>query len=102
MRLRADEAMRAALAGRDGVAPAMAVLEDAIATIRFACEDESLDPRERVILIDDALRLLATLKEKVRTADASPLELILEIVRRSNGFLRRYARLVRGERAGPP
>ena len=96
MRRRAEEAMEAALAAADDGASALAAcIETAIAAIRFVCEDAELDPRDRVTLIDDALLMLASLKDIVRTANGSPFELTTEVFRRTNGLLRRYSGLVR-------
>lgn len=102
MRLRADAEMRAALAAADGGASALAAcVEEAVAAIRFVCGDAALDPRERVLLIDEALLLLAAMKDAVKTADASALGPIMEILRRSGGLLRRYAAFARGSPPGP-
>jgi hypothetical protein len=100
MRLRANEAMTAALAAADARAPFLGVLvEDAMASIDLVCWDSTLDLRDRLALIDDALLLIASLKALSGSAQAAPPEMIVEVVRRTNGLLCRYARLVRAERA---
>lgn len=101
LRLRADEAMKAALAAADARAPSLPVfIEDTMASIDLACGDEALDARDRVALIDAALLLLASMKTLLRAPRDSRPELMIEIVRRTNALLRRYARLVRTGRAG--
>lgn len=101
MRRRADEAMAAALAAADDCPPALAVfLEDAMASIDLACRDATLDRRDRLALIDDALRLVATLRKLLGTPGAGRHDLIMEVFRGTNGLLCRYARCVRAERPG--
>jgi hypothetical protein len=96
LRLRADEAMRAALAAADDRAPSLAALiETTMASINLVCDDAKLDPRARLLIIDDALRLLASLKKLLRAAQTPPPEAVMEVLRRTNGLLCRYTRLVR-------
>lgn len=101
MRLRADEAMKAALAAADACAPSLAIfIEDTTTSIKLACEDSTLDLRDRLVLFDDSLLLLATLKKLLRAPQAARPELIMEVGRRTSGLLRRYIRFVRAARAG--
>jgi hypothetical protein len=96
MRLRADEAMTAALAAADDGASSLALLvRSTMSSIHLACDDAGLDPRARVLIIDDALLLLASLKKLLREAQPPPPEAVMEVLRRTNGLLRRYTRLVR-------
>jgi len=93
MRLRADEAMKAALAAADACAPSLAVLlEDTTASIKLACGDSTLRPCDRLALIDDALALIDSMKHLLRAGQAARPELIMEVLRRTSGLLRRYAR----------
>lgn len=101
MQLRADEAMKAALAAADAPPPALAVfIEETMASIDVVCQDPKLDLRLRVLLIDDALLVLAALKKLLNAAQESRPERILDVVRQTNGLLSRYTRFVRAERAG--
>lgn len=94
MRMRADEAMTAALAA--GEASTLAsLIHETIASIKLVCEDETLVPRDKLVLLDDALLLLASVKKLVKGAQAPPPEAVMEVLRRTNGLLRRYTRLVR-------
>lgn len=95
MRVRADEAMTAALADADGTLAPVALIRDTIASIKLVCEDAALSPRDKLALIDNALDLLASLKKLVRAAQAPTPEAVMEVLRRTNGLLRRYMRLVR-------
>jgi hypothetical protein len=100
MRLRANEAMMAALAAADACAPFLPVLiEDTMTSIDLVCEDATLDLCDRLVLIDDALLLIASLKKLSDAAHAARPELIVEVVRRTNSMLCRYAQFVRAERA---
>lgn len=94
MRARADEAMAAALAAADGTLAPAAVIRDTMASIKLVCEDAALAPRDKLALLDDALVLVASVKKLVRAAQPSP-EAVMEVLRRTNGLLRRYTRLVR-------
>jgi hypothetical protein len=96
MRLRADETMKAALAAANAGAPSLAVLiENTMTSINLVCDDAKLEPRARLLIIDDALLLLASLKKLLGAAQAAPPEAIIEVLRRTNGLLCRYTRLVR-------
>jgi len=98
MRLRADEAMKAALSAEEASAPSSAAyIEDAMRSIDLVRQDCTLDPRDRLLLIDDMLPLIASLKRLLRAAQP---EQIMEVGRRTNGLLRRYARILRAKRAG--
>lgn len=99
MRLRASEAMTAALAAAEACSPSLGILvEDTMTSIDLVCGDYTLGTRDRLALIDEALLLIAFLKEVLGAARSVRPELIVEIVRRTNGLLRRYARLVQVER----
>lgn len=101
LRARADEAIRAALAAANARAPLPSlVVESAMAAAKLACWDQALEPRDRLILIDDALRLLRALKELARAPQAARSERIVELFRQTNDLLRRYAGFVRAQRAG--
>lgn len=101
LRLRADEAITAALAAADARAPSLpALVEDTMASIDLACGDNTLGARDRTALIDAALLLLASMKTLLRAPQAARPGLTLEVVRRTNALLRRYARLVRAGRTG--
>lgn len=93
MRLRADEAMTAALAAADACAPSLTVfIEYAMNSINLVCEDSTLDLRDRLALIDDALVLIDSMKKLLRAPHEARSELIMEILRRTSGLLGRYAR----------
>lgn len=101
MRLRANEAMMAALAAAEDRAPSLGgLVEDTMASINLVCGDFTLALRDRLALIEEALLLIASLKEILGAAQEARVELSVEVVRRTNGLLCRYARLVRVERAG--
>lgn len=101
MRLRADEAMKAALAAAEACAPSLAsFIDDTMTSIDLVCEDSALDPRDRLVLIDDARRLIDSMKKLLVAAPAARPELIMEIVQRTSSMLCRYTRFVRAERAG--
>lgn len=100
MRVRANEAMMAALTAADARVPSLpALIEDTMTSINLVCEDAALDLCDRLVLIDDALLLIATLKKLSEEAQAARPEMILEVVRRTNLMLCRYAQFVRSERA---
>lgn len=93
MRLRADEAMKAALAAADDCPPSLGILiEDTMATINLVCADSALDLRDRLVLIDDALLLIGSLKKLLRAAQEARPELIRKILRLTSALLCRYAR----------
>ena len=101
LRTRATEAIAAAVAAAESRAASIGVVvADSIAAVTLACWDASLGPGERLALIDDALLLMTPLKELAGADQAARPALIVETYRRTNDLLRRYARLVRGERAG--
>ena len=95
MRVRADEAMAAALAAADDALEPVSLIRDTLASIKLVCEDAALAPRDKLSLIDDALELLASVKKLVRAAQAPLPEALMEVLRRTNALLRRYTRLVR-------
>ncbi len=66
-----------------------------MASINLVCWDSSLETADRLALIDEALLLIVPLKELSGAARAARSVLILEVVRRTNSMLRRYARFVR-------
>lgn len=93
MRLRADEAMKAALAAAEDCPPSLAIfLEDTMASINLVCADSTLDLRDRLVLIDDALLLIGSMKKLLRAGQEARPALIGEILRRASGLLCRYAR----------
>ena len=98
--MRANEAMTAAFAAVDACAPTLgAVVADTMDCINLACWDSRLEPIDRLALIDEALLLIAPLKKISGASLEARAALIVEVVRRTTGMLRRYAQLVRGERA---
>jgi hypothetical protein len=98
-RTRATEAMMAAVAAAESRAPSRGAVADSIAAVKLACWDPTLDPGDRLALIDDALLMMTPLKELAGAAQAARPELILETYRRTNDLLRHYAQFVRAERA---
>jgi hypothetical protein len=101
LRARADEAITAALAAADARAPLQClVVSDALEAVNLACWDPALDPGDALALIDNALRLTASLKELTGADDAARPALIADVYRRTSDMLRRYARFVRAGRAG--
>lgn len=96
LRARAQEAMAAALAAARSRVPIPGiVVESAMTAVKLACWDEGLEPRERLILIDDALRLLSTLKSLPRAPEPDRPELILQLLNKTNELLQRYSDFVR-------
>jgi hypothetical protein len=96
LRARAEEAISAALAAADARAPIPGiVVESTMAAVKLACWDQSLEPRDRLLLIDDALALLWALKELPRASEAARPELTVHLLRRCTDLLRRYAEFVR-------
>ncbi|HEX4047263.1 MAG TPA: hypothetical protein VH309_05490 [Elusimicrobiota bacterium] len=103
LRTRADEAITAALAAADDSEPSLdAVLADSTEAIALTCSDDGLPPGDRLALLDDGLRLLASLKALAGAAQSARPMLLARIYRRSNDLLRRYARLVRAGARRPP
>ena len=99
LRARADEAIVAALAAADARAKSFGgVVADASEAIGFVCWDSSLPPRERLSLINDALRMLSILKELAGAAHATRPAMIAEVYRRTNDLLQRYATFIRAGR----
>lgn len=99
LRARAAEAIAAALAAADSRAPSIGDASgDAIAAVKLACWDAALDPDDRLVLVNEGLRLLAVLKELAVAPQASRPGLIVEIFRRTNALLRLYARFVQAQR----
>jgi hypothetical protein len=96
LRARADEAMREAAAAADAASAAAAVVADSIAAATLVCWDRALDPRDRLALIDAVQGLLPALKELAEGPPPGRSALVVEVLRRTNELLRRYARLVRG------
>jgi hypothetical protein len=96
LQARAEEAMAAALsAARSRVPIPGIVVESAMTAVKLACWDEGLEPRERLLLIDDSLRLLAALKELPRAPVERRPDLVLELLEGTNQLLRRYADFLR-------
>ena len=96
LRARAEEAMAAAVAAANARVPIPGiVVESAMTAVKLACWDEGLEPRERLLLIDAALRLLSALKELPRAPEIERPTLVLELLRGTNELLRLYAGFVR-------
>src|SRR3569832_1761692 len=96
LQARAEEAMPAALAAARSRVPIPGiVVESAMTAVKLACWDEELEPRERLLLIDDALHLLAALKTLPRAPESARSELILDLLNKTNALLQRYADFVR-------
>lgn len=93
---RAEEAMAAALAAARSRVPIPGiVVESAMTAVKLACWDETLEARERLLLIDDALRLLSALKSLPRAPESARADLILDLLNKTNALLSRYADFVR-------
>ena len=98
LRARAEEAIEAALAAANARAPIPSLIVDsAMSAVRLVCWDGSLDARSRLVLIDDALRLLAALKGLAHSPEPARPALIVELLRGTNALLRRYAAFVGAE-----
>jgi methylase of polypeptide subunit release factors len=96
LQARAEVALAAALAAARSRVPIPGiVVESAMTAVKLACWDEELEPRERLLLIDDALRLLATLKSLPRAPESARPELILDLLGKTNQLLQRYSDFVR-------
>lgn len=96
LQARAEEAMAAALAAARSRVPIPGiVVESAMTAVKLACWDEELEPRERLLLIDDALRLLGALKELPNAPPAARPDLVVALLQGTNELLRRYADFVR-------
>jgi hypothetical protein len=96
LRARADEAIMAAVAAVDARAPSLGIaVANAMEAIGAVCWDFGLAPGDRLSLIDDALRMLPLLKGLARAAQAARPAMIVEIYRRTDDLLSRYARFIR-------
>ncbi len=88
--------MAVAVAAANARAPISGVvIESAMTAVNLACCDVGLEPRERLLLIDEALRLLSTLKELPRAPEGARPGLVVALLRGTNELLRRYADFVR-------
>jgi hypothetical protein len=103
LRARAKEAITAALSAAKNREPSLgALLTESMDAITLACWDAVLAPSDRLVLLDDALLLLASLKTLAGAPPAGRPALLAEVYRRTAGMLRRHARLVRvGARPNP-
>jgi len=86
----------AAMAGAVAAVNARVLLPDvaiasAMTAVNLACWNARLEPRERVLLIDESLLLLRTLKELSRAPENARPGLTIELLRGTNELLKRYA-----------
>ena len=96
LRGRAETVIAEALAAAGSRAPSLGgIVVDAMDAVTLVCWDETLPPRDRLLLINDSLPLLATLKSLARAPQDSRPALIAEVLKKTNDLLRRHAFLVR-------